>query len=67
VFAFVDEAKALGWPPERVISAVKRTANAAGLAPSARVMYSGAGLTDMDKLMIELVGWCIGWYFYRVD
>jgi hypothetical protein len=67
VFAFVDEAKALGWPPERVIIAVKRTANAAGLAASARVAYSGAALSEMDKLMIKLVGWCIERYFHRMD
>jgi hypothetical protein len=37
VWAYVDHLKADGWPPERVIVAVKRVASDAGFHPTATV------------------------------
>jgi len=62
VNAFVDLAKRQGWPPERVIVAVKRLALDAGLEPSL-VSTVKRPLTTNDALLAEIVGWCIDRYY----
>jgi len=65
VWDFVDDRKAAGWPPERVIVAVKQIAREAGLSPSTTVIVGGAKLTATDSFLVELVGWCIHRYFHQ--
>jgi hypothetical protein len=62
VFEYADELKGLGLPPERVIVAVKRVANEAGLH-SSRVIPSPRHLEGKDKLLVDMVGWCIERYY----
>jgi hypothetical protein len=67
VCAVVDELKAAGWPPERVIVAVKRIADEAGVRPSKNVLSRGADITDDDALIVQMVKWCIERYYRRDD
>lgn len=53
IWDFVDDRKAEGSPPERVILAVKQIALEAGLKP-----------TMSDDFFVEMVGWCIQRYFH---
>ncbi len=62
VFEYADELKGLGLPPERVIVAVKRVANEAGLH-SSRIVPSPKQLEGKDKLLVDMVGWCIERYY----
>jgi len=62
VFEYADELKGLGLPPERVIVAVKRVANEAGLH-SSRIIPSPKHLEGKDKLLVDMVGWCIERYY----
>jgi len=66
VCEYVDAVKAMGWPPERVIVAVKRIAADAGVQSSTRMMLTGGALTDRDQLLVDLVGWCIERYYADV-
>jgi hypothetical protein len=59
----VDGMKAIGWPPERVIVAVKRIATDAGLRPSSRTVLPEKTLTGVDRVLVEIVGWCIERYY----
>ena len=63
VWDFVDDRKGAGWPPERVIVAVKQIARDAGLKPSARLIRRDADLTAPDDFLVAMVGWCIERYF----
>ena len=65
VSAYVAELKALGFPPERVIIAVKRAANEAGLYSTVRVTGISHDLNDADKLLVDMVRWCIERYYGR--
>jgi len=65
VFAFVDERKRLGWPPERVIVGVKQLARDADLRPSRFFIDREAGIAPMDSLLVEMVQWCIDRYYVR--
>lgn len=65
VCAYADELKDLGLPPERVIVAVKRVANEAGLHTTRRVVPSSIQLDGKDKLLVDMVGWCIERYYGR--
>jgi hypothetical protein len=63
VWDYADELKGLGLPPERVIIAVKRAANEAGLYSTQRVITTRSALDDADKLLVDMVGWCIERYY----
>ena len=63
VWAFVDEGKAAGWPPERIIVAIKQIAREAGLMPTALVIQRNVAPTLVDKFLVDMVGWCIHRYF----
>ena len=65
---FVEAMRARGWPPERVILAVKRIGAEAGMTPSRNIAFVEArNLNPTDKLLIDIVGWCIAEYFRRPD
>jgi hypothetical protein len=51
--------KAQGWQAERIIVALKRLANDAGLYVSPRVVWAPEIARGPDSLMVEMVGWCI--------
>jgi hypothetical protein len=63
VWAYVDDRKSAGWPPERVIVAVKQIAREAGLRPSTLVVEANATITTTDELLVEMIGWCIHRYY----
>jgi hypothetical protein len=63
VFAFVDERKQVGWPPERVIVGVKQLARDADIRPSRRAIERDARFAPADVLLIEMVHWCIDRYY----
>jgi hypothetical protein len=63
VWTFVDNRKAAGWPPERIIVAIKQIVRDAGLHASTMVAKRGGRLTSVDDLLDEMVGWCIHRYF----
>jgi len=63
VCAVVDHLKAAGWPPERVIVAVKRIADDAGLRPSRAVLAAQGALSPSDALIVRMVEWCIQRYY----
>jgi hypothetical protein len=63
VWEYVDDRKAEGWLPERVIIAVKQIAREAGLKPSAMIVKRDAKLTTEDDFLVDMVGWCIDRYF----
>jgi len=64
VWNFVDDRKAAGWTPERVIVAVKQIAREAGLKPTPMVIKRDAKLATTDDFLVEMVGWCIDRYFH---
>ena len=63
VWAYVDDGKRRGWPPERLIIAVKDIARDAGLRPTRLVVSPDARITNLDQLLAEMVGWCIQRYY----
>jgi len=63
VWAFVDDRRAAGWPPERVIIAVKQLAREAGLRPSTIIVKRDAKPTTVDEFLVSVVGWCIHRYY----
>ena len=63
VRAVVDDLRALGWPAERIIIAVKEIAAEAGLRPSPHFTKVSASLTDQDDLLARIVSWCIERYY----
>ena len=67
VCEYVDAAKALGWPPERVIVDVKRVARDAGLRMTGNAFRSGFRPTGVDLLLGDMVGWCIHRYYGRAE
>jgi hypothetical protein len=67
VFEYADKLKLLGVPPERVIVAVKRAANEAGVVSTSRIVPSAKPLDGKDKLLVDLVGWCIERYYDRPE
>ena len=64
VCAYVDELKDLGWPPERVIVAVTKIAHQAGLHPTLRVVRTDQHIDGTDKVLVDMVGWCVERYFF---
>jgi len=65
VARYVDGGKELGWTPQRVIVAVKHIAHDAGLRPSDGIVGSQSqpGLTASDRLLVDMIGWCIDRYY----
>ena len=63
VSRYTSDLQSRGWPPERVIMAVKRAAREAGLRASANQALAESRWTDTDKLLAELVRWCIARYY----
>jgi hypothetical protein len=63
VFDYVEELKGLGWPPERVIVAVKGIAREAGIRQSSSILRNDLAISDADRLLLDVVGWCIEKYF----
>jgi hypothetical protein len=63
VCSVVDVMKEEGWPPERVIVAVKAIARDAGLSPSSEVMLAHFSLDELDDLLTSSVRWCIERYY----
>lgn len=66
VCAYVGELKALGVLPERVIMAVKHTADEAGVFATPRLIELRAPLDGKDKLLADMVRWCIERYYGTV-
>jgi hypothetical protein len=66
VCSVVDELKAAGWPPERVIVAVKQVAEGVGMHPSRSVLSATSPLGAKDATLVKMVRWCIEEY-YGVD
>ncbi len=64
IVGYVDRARALGWPPERVIVTVKQIAYDSGVHPADRVMGATANLTTSDELLITMIRWCIDRYYF---
>ena len=63
VFDAVDDMKRMGWPPERVIIAIKQIARDVGLAPSLHFVNAGESLSNGDALLASIVRWAIDRYF----
>ena len=66
VYAVVDDLQGAGWPPERVIIAVKQIARDAGLTPSRSMSSIKAPVVGRDTVIVDIVRWCIERY-YRTD
>ena len=60
---YADELKARGLPPERVIIAVKYTAKEAGVYATSAHLAAARDLDGKDKLLVDMVGWCIERYY----
>jgi hypothetical protein len=60
---FARERRDLGWPPERVIIALKQVAQEAGLESADRVSTLEAEITARDELLADMVRWCIEAYY----
>jgi hypothetical protein len=61
--AAVDDLRQLGWPPERVIIAVKQIAEDAGLRPSRSVLMIADEATPNDAAIQQVVRCCIEQYY----
>src|SRR4029079_6762388 len=59
----VDELRAAGWTPERVIVAMKQIASDAGLHPSRKLYVVTESVHDRDVLLVDMIGWTIRRYF----
>ena len=59
----VADLRNLGWPPERVIVAVKQLAADAGLRPSRNLLIISGQLTRHDEIVQRIVRWCIEEYY----
>jgi hypothetical protein len=67
VWDYADTLKEAGFPPERVIVAVKRVAGDAGVHPTSRVTAMPTELDGRDKLLADMVNWCIERYYDHSD
>lgn len=59
----VDELRALSWPPERVIIAIKQVAEDAGLTQSHRVLLKNRALDARDGLVARVIRWTVECYY----
>ena len=62
VCAFVDQAKAKGWPPERVLVEVKTIAREVGFEVRS-AMGNADSPETRDEVLTKVVGWCIEHYY----
>lgn len=67
VCEYVDAAKALGWAPEGIIVSVKAIARSAGLRPTQNMVCRASRPTSADRLLADLVEWCIHRYYARPE
>jgi hypothetical protein len=63
VWAVVDDFKAEGWPPERIIVALKQIVDDAGLSTSRRVLIASTPLVERDAVVVGIVRWFIERYY----
>ncbi|MGH7615966.1 MAG: hypothetical protein ACREPM_01925 [Gemmatimonadaceae bacterium] len=63
---FVDDRRAGGWPPERVVVAVKELTHIAGMHPTMALVQPDDLITTPDELLVQLVSWSIERYFAGV-
>src|SRR5438270_2899584 len=63
VCAMVDELKAAGWPPERVIVAAKQVSEDAGICTTLCVPSGITPMTQQDVAIANVVSWCIQRYY----
>ena len=59
----VDELKDLGWPPERVLIAIKQIAEDAGVTQSHRVLLKNRDLDARDGLVAKVMRWTVQCYY----
>lgn len=62
VYAYVDELRGHGWPPERVIVTVKQIARDAGVRKRGTLAAS-VSTEARGRLLVEIVGWCVERYY----
>ena len=60
----VDDLKAAGWPPERIIVALKQIADDVGLNTSRRLLVASTPLQEHDAVVVGIVRWCIERYYH---
>ncbi len=63
VCRYAGELQASGEPPERVIVAVKHVAEEAGFEASRPSAQSAESRNEREKLVADLVSWCIDGYY----
>jgi hypothetical protein len=63
VCAVVDDLKALGWPPERVLIGVKEIAADAGIRPSPMFSRASHPLANGDMVLARIIRWTIDRYY----
>src|SRR5262245_24967852 len=63
-WAYADTLKKVGLPPERVVMAVKRVASEAGVHATSRITTMPTELDGRDKLLTDMVNWCIERYYH---
>lgn len=61
VGAFVDQAHAAHWPPERVLVELKQLARAAGY--DSHSIQPDGDRQRRDEVMEDVVRWCIEYYY----
>lgn len=59
----VDDLRLLGWPPERVLIAIKQIAEDAGLRPSRNVLLIAGESRPNDTALQLVVRCCIEQYY----
>jgi len=67
VCAVVDDLHSLGWPPERVLIAMKQLAGETGLRPSRAFTTATQPLNWSDELLARIVRWCIEQYYHKAE
>jgi hypothetical protein len=60
---FVDVAKGMDWPIERVIVAIKEVAAEAGVRSSTDVLRTGTHLEIRDAVLLDVVRWSVERYY----
>jgi hypothetical protein len=63
VCAAVIDLKALGWPPERVVVAIKQIAEDAGLSHTRGLFIVSSPLIEQNAVIMAIVRWAIVQYF----
>jgi hypothetical protein len=66
VWTYVAEKKASGWPPERVIVELKSIAREEGFSAPLHPIAPSARVDAREKLVTEIVGWCVEQFYQSV-